>query len=78
MISCEKPNYEIGSSAKLSFAKKSNDNSAAKAIWKLDLNDDQVETIDEDDLLDEEDKVKPSAESLKGKSQFKFNGKFQF
>jgi hypothetical protein len=64
LIVCEKPNYEIGSAAKLSFGKKSADDNA-KAIWKLDLNDDEVETIDEDDLLDEEDKVKPTAESLR-------------
>lgn len=37
------------------------------AVWKLDVDDDgeAEERIDEDELLDEEDKVKPSAESLR-------------
>ena len=58
----EKPNYEVGSSAKLSFAKKPE--KASAAIWKLDADDDE-EQINEDDLLDEEDKAKPAPESLK-------------
>lgn len=33
-------------------------------VWKLDIDDDD-EMIDADDLLDEEDKVKPSVESLR-------------
>ena len=35
----EKPNYEVGSSAKLSFAKKPE--KASAAIWKLDADDDE-------------------------------------
>jgi hypothetical protein len=35
-------------------------------VWKLDLNDDEdEEMIDQDDLLDEEDKQKPDPESLR-------------
>lgn len=57
----EKPNYEIGSSAKLSFG---GNKANVAAVWKLDV-DDEDERIDEDGLLDEEDKIKPTAESLK-------------
>lgn len=62
----EKPNYEIGSAAKLSLGGGANKAKVA-AVWKLDLDDDgeAEERIDEDELLDEEDKVKPSAESLR-------------
>lgn len=59
-VTAEKPNYEIGSSVKLSFAKKTPD---VAAVWKID--NDDVETIDPDDLLDEEDKVLPDPESLR-------------
>lgn len=61
-LSAEKPNYEVGSAAKLSFAKK------PAAAWKLDDDDGDNELINADDLLDEEDKVKPDPSNLKGKS----------
>lgn len=61
-LSAEKPNYEVGSASKLSFAKK------AAAVWKLDENDGDNELINADDLLDEEDKVKPDPSNLKGNS----------
>lgn len=60
-LTAEKPNYEVGSSVKLSFAKKTSD---VAAVWKID-NDEDVETIDPDDLLDEEDKVLPDPETLR-------------
>ncbi|XP_055852151.1 anamorsin homolog [Episyrphus balteatus] len=60
-ITCQKPAYEVGSSVKLSFAKKD-----VAAVWKIDADDgDEEETINEDDLLDEEDKAKPNPESLR-------------
>lgn len=59
-IVAQKPNYEVGSSAKLSFAKK-----PAASAWKLDDGDDN-DLIDADDLLDEEDKAKPDPSELKG------------
>lgn len=60
----EKPNYEIGSSAKLSFAKKPA--ADVKKVWKIDVDDeDDEEMIDADELLDEEDKQKPAPESLR-------------
>ncbi|KAG5682812.1 hypothetical protein PVAND_012138 [Polypedilum vanderplanki] len=63
----EKPNYEIGSMAKLSFGKKAQPVASTEAskVWKLDLNDDDDEMIDPDDLLDEEDKKIPDASSLR-------------
>lgn len=61
---CEKPNYEVGSSAKLSFAKVA-DKSAVASVWKIDNDDDEI--INPDDLLDEEDKIKPDPSSLRGK-----------
>lgn len=50
----------MGSSKKLSFGKKPEP--AASKVWKLDDDD---EIIDADELLDEEDKVKPTSESLR-------------
>lgn len=61
----EKPNYEVGSAAKLSFGKSSASKQAIAAVWKLDDDDDQEE-INADDLLDEEDKIKPDPSTLKG------------
>lgn len=58
----EKPNYEVGSRAKLSFAKKPA--ADVKKVWKIDVDDDE-EMIDADELLDEEDKQKPDPESLR-------------
>lgn len=51
----------MGSSVPLSFAKKTTN------VWKLD---DPVEEdlIDEDELLDESDLIKPDATSLRGES----------
>lgn len=60
----EKPNYEVGSSAKLSFGKKQTTD--VKKVWKIDMDDDEdEEMINADDLLDEEDKQKPNPESLR-------------
>lgn len=66
-IVAEKPNYEIGSSAKLSFAKK-----PAVSAWKID-DDDDNDLIDADDLLDEEDKAKPDPSQLRGSNHSNFN-----
>nr|CAG4649748.1 EOG090X0FGQ [Scapholeberis mucronata]SVE93933.1 EOG090X0FGQ [Scapholeberis mucronata] len=59
MFSAQKPNFEVGSSSKLSFGKPS--------VWSLSdaLVDDQIELINEDDLLEESDLLKPAADSLK-------------
>uniref|UniRef100_A0A1B0CE17 Anamorsin homolog n=1 Tax=Lutzomyia longipalpis TaxID=7200 RepID=A0A1B0CE17_LUTLO len=57
----EKPNYEVGSSVKLSFAQKK----PQAAVWKLDDDEDDDEVINEDDLLDESDKKKPDEASLR-------------
>lgn len=55
----------MGSSAKLSFAKPSAEKKAAAAVWKL-TDDDDEDLINADDLLDEEDKVKPDPSQLRG------------
>ncbi|KAL6255890.1 hypothetical protein P5V15_013131 [Pogonomyrmex californicus] len=57
-VLANKPSFEVGSSAPLSFAKKQAN------VWKLD---DSVEEdlIDEDELLDESDLIKPDVSSLK-------------
>ena len=62
-VSAGKPDFEIGSSSKLSFG-----NPAVAPVWSLgsSLVDDDVELINEDDLLDEDDLLKPNADSLKG------------
>ncbi|XP_036321902.1 anamorsin homolog [Rhagoletis pomonella] len=60
-LTSQKPNYETGSAVKLSFAKK---NGQAASVWKVNGDGDE-ELIDEDDLLDEEDKKKPDPESLR-------------
>ncbi|XP_068140544.1 anamorsin homolog [Drosophila tropicalis] len=59
-LTAEKPGYETGSSARLSFAKK---NSSTLNVWKISGDDDEL--IDEEDLLDEVDKQKPDPASLK-------------
>ncbi|XP_071451108.1 anamorsin homolog [Hetaerina americana] len=67
-ITCKKPNFEVGASSKLSFANTTNSSNSADvaAVWKLDDTvDDDIETIDADDLLDEEDLKKPDPSSLK-------------
>nr|SVE76700.1 EOG090X0FGQ [Daphnia longispina] len=59
IFSAQTPNFEVGTSSKLSFAKPS--------VWTLSdaLVDDEIELINEDDLLDESDLIKPAAESLR-------------
>lgn len=63
-MTCQKPNYEVGSAMKLSFGK-SNANNVDSA-WKISNTDDDDDIIDADDLLDEEDRTKPNPLSLKG------------
>jgi len=55
-----KPTYEIGSATKLNLKKAP----APAAVWKLDADDD-FETIDPDNLLDDEDFKKPEQDSLR-------------
>lgn len=59
-IVTRKPTYDIGSSRPLNL-------SAKAAVWRVeDTIDDDVETIDPDDLLDEEDLKRPDPLSLRG------------
>ncbi|KRT81340.1 hypothetical protein AMK59_5422 [Oryctes borbonicus] len=59
VLYCSKPNYELGSSTKLNLKAK-----PAKAVWKIDdtIEDDM---IDPDNLLDEDDLIKPDSSSLR-------------
>ncbi|XP_056646608.1 anamorsin homolog [Diorhabda sublineata] len=58
-ITASKPNFKSGSSAQIKLPKK-------PAVWKLDDDlEDDVETIDPDDLLDEDDMQKPDPTSLR-------------
>ncbi|XP_022228643.1 anamorsin homolog [Drosophila obscura] len=59
-LTAEKPGYETGSSARLSFVKK---NASALNVWKISGDDEEL--IDEEELLDEEDKQKPDPAGLK-------------
>lgn len=63
----EKPNYEVGSFAKLSLnGTKPTDKSKVAAVWKITGDDaEEEEVINADDLLDEEDLVKPDPSSLR-------------
>ncbi|XP_043251794.1 anamorsin homolog [Colletes gigas] len=57
-IIAEKPSFEVGSSIALNFGKEKSN------VWKLDSADDE-ELINEDDLLDEVDILKPKVSSLR-------------
>lgn len=62
-IHCEKPNFEIGASSKLSLAQPVND---VASVWKLDADDiAEDDLIDSDQLLSSEDLQKPDPASLK-------------
>ncbi|KAJ2558367.1 electron carrier [Coemansia sp. RSA 1933] len=74
-VSAKKPAYNVGAAAALSFgkkAKKDQNSSDAdsgktkeKKAWMLNVeSDDEAEIEDQDGLLEEEDLIKPSAQSL--------------
>lgn len=59
--------FQIGSAIKLPFATQINPAPDVAAVWKLsDTVDDDIETIDSNNLLDEEDLQKPDPSKLKG------------
>lgn len=60
-VQAVKPKYELGTSTKLNFKP----SEKSKTVWKLDDNPDEAETIDPDDLLDEDDLKKPDPSSLR-------------
>jgi len=61
---------QVGSSSKLSFSQQNlqvKPSANVAAVWKLDDTvDDDIETVDESDLLEEEDLKKPDPASLRG------------
>ncbi|XP_037068477.1 anamorsin homolog [Pollicipes pollicipes] len=66
-VTARKPDFEVGSSAplKLPVAAPS---AAAAAVWTLsgqDALDDDLDLVDEDELLDEEDRQRPDPASLR-------------
>ena len=83
-VDCTMPEFEVGSSMKLSFADKVAEKRKAKeaanavpvkakaAVWSIDddMDDDEVELVDSDQLLGEEDLAKPDPASLRGGKQF--------
>ncbi|ALC39709.1 l-2-35Bg [Drosophila busckii] len=58
-LTAEKPGYETGSSARLSFTKKTSNMN----VWKISGDDEEL--IDEEELLDEVDKQKPDPAGLR-------------
>lgn len=60
LIVARKPEHSIGSAVKIDFS-----GEKTKKVWSLDDIDNPEDFINDEELLDEEDKVKPSAESLK-------------
>ncbi|KAF0299981.1 Anamorsin [Amphibalanus amphitrite] len=63
-----KPDFEVGSSAPLKLNLPTSAPPAAAAVWTLsgqDALDDDLDLVDEDELLDEEDKLKPDPASLR-------------
>lgn len=77
-VDCKMPEFEVGSSMKLSFADKVAEKRKAKeaaaavpakakaAVWSIDdMDDDDVELVDSDQLLGEEDLAKPDPASLR-------------
>jgi hypothetical protein len=62
----QKPEYPIGSSVKLKLT--DNKKSTTAKVWSLaanDIIDDSVDLINDEELLNDEDRAKPNPESLK-------------
>ena len=62
VLVARKPDYEVGSSVKIDL---NGENGVSKKIWSIadDFDDDNI--IDDNDLLSEQDKLKPSADELR-------------
>jgi len=66
-VTANKPDFEVGSSAPLRLPQAA-PSPAAAAVWTLsssDALDDDLELVDEDELLDEQDRQKPDPASLR-------------
>ncbi|KAL7636816.1 UNVERIFIED_CONTAM: hypothetical protein RMT77_012574 [Armadillidium vulgare] len=67
VLKASKPDFEVGSAMKINLPikNKSDSNNTDNSTWKIDLNDDDVQLEDPDDLLDEDDLLKPDPSTLK-------------
>jgi hypothetical protein len=54
-----KPSFAVGAKASISLKPKAVPAAPPTATWNMALDDDADDLVDEDDLLTEEDKVKP-------------------
>jgi hypothetical protein len=66
-IEAKKPAYEVGQKLSLRFGNKKKSTNTKKAVWAA-ISTDDLE--DEDSLLDESDKAKPSKDSLSSKASY--------
>jgi len=67
-LSAKKPDFEVGSSAALSFAKPAAPVTNGKSVWVLsaeDTMDDDIDIIDPDTLISQDDFNKPDPKSLR-------------
>jgi len=63
-IVAKKPAYEVGKKFSLNFKRAPAKVEDKKKVWTIASSEDDVELEDEDLLLDEEDKIKPTKEAL--------------
>ncbi|CAO3663340.1 unnamed protein product [Umbelopsis vinacea] len=63
-IVAKKPTYEVGKKFALNFKKNPAKVEEQKKVWTIAVSEEDAELEDEDLLLDEEDKIKPSKEAL--------------
>eukprot|EP01125_Pyxidicula_operculata_P004827 TRINITY_DN17_c0_g1_i2.p1 TRINITY_DN17_c0_g1~~TRINITY_DN17_c0_g1_i2.p1 ORF type:complete len:282 (+),score=62.27 TRINITY_DN17_c0_g1_i2:74-919(+) len=63
-ISCKKPEWETGTSQSIKIKKKPVKAKAAPVNWDVNMDDAGADLMDESDLLDEKDKIKPNMDQI--------------